>query len=592
MFRLSLSSWLFLRIGGFLFIVLVGLAAYLGYSLRSQAISDLRQQVHLDLLEMRGKLAQRSDLQQLQPDSDHLDLNSFQPPLPSDTLYALRPDGYVLFDPRFGAYPSDELLHRPEFRQALAKGLGFAERYHEAEASRATFAALPVEHEGQVQCVLYLVRSHREIQPWLTFMTSQLLLPLAVVMLLAFVVSCVIARTLNRTGRQLTAALDAGEHAQLTRIRGGSPLDDLARAINQLLARSEKQRNQLRREASQWEAMFTTMREGILAVDQQGVILTMNRSAAQFLGLTPHRRFLGKRLFSVHRNADLQALLRNMVDGPAVQEQTVQIGQADGLVLRVSAVRFSEAVDGQAGDAVLMVLSDITPMKRLETMREEFVANVSHELKTPIAAILGAAETLMAIPNAPKAERFVAMIDRQSHRMQAIIQDLLMLSRLEQAEHWATRDFSATNILATVEHARTTAQAIADEKQVVIELACEPCELPGLHRLLENAIMNLLTNAVHYSPEGGRIQVQGRISGETYRLAVCDQGPGIAAEHQAPIFERFYRVDKSRDRQTGGTGLGLAIVRQVATMHRGSVCVESTLGKGATFVLQLPLELQ
>jgi two-component system phosphate regulon sensor histidine kinase PhoR len=249
--------------------------------------------------------------------------------------------------------------------------------------------------------------------------------------------------------------------------------------------------------------------------------------------------------------------------------------------------------DSQRGKiGVLIVLHDITRLRHLEDVRRDFVANVSHELRTPITSIKGFLETLAdgAFDDKVNAPRFLQIMLRQVNRLDAIIADLLMLSRIEKGSEGQLIEVAREPIRATLQAAIEMCEKKAADKPVKIELVC-PEDLAGdiNAALLEQAVVNLLDNAIKYSNPQAVVEVRAACEGTDLAIRVKDQGCGIDAQHLPRLFERFYRVDKARSRELGGTGLGLAIVRHIALAHRGSVTVESQLGAGSTFCLRLPL---
>jgi two-component system phosphate regulon sensor histidine kinase PhoR len=238
-----------------------------------------------------------------------------------------------------------------------------------------------------------------------------------------------------------------------------------------------------------------------------------------------------------------------------------------------------------------VVFSDVTRLRRLESVRRDFVANVSHELKTPITAIKGSVETLLsgAMEEPQAAERFLHIVARQSERLEAIIDDLLALSRVEQDAEQDAVPLSLGEIRPVLVAAQQACLPSADEKKVEIRLFCSTRLRGRINApLLEQAVVNLLINAIKYSPSGGKVVVDAAQLEDQLMIKVQDWGSGIAAEHLPRIFERFYRVDPARSRKLGGTGLGLAIVKHIIQAHGGQVVVHSTPGEGSVFTLLLP----
>jgi two-component system phosphate regulon sensor histidine kinase PhoR len=332
------------------------------------------------------------------------------------------------------------------------------------------------------------------------------------------------------------------------------------------------------------------MVEGVVAVDADERILRLNEAAARFFGVEVLAA-QGRRIQEVVRRAELQRFVsralesRNPVEGDIVlhNERGEVYLQAHGSVLRDS--------HGQNIGA-LVVLNDVTRLRRLESIRRDFVANVSHELKTPITAIKGFVETMLdgALDHKEDARRFLDIILRQSERLHAIIEDLLALSRIEQESESGGIPLQEGGVKSVLGAAVQSCEVGAAGKDVDIDLICpEDLRARISAPLLEQAVVNLIDNAVKYSNPGGRVLLQGLQQDDLVLIRVQDWGVGISREHLPRLFERFYRVDKARSRKQGGTGLGLAIVKHIVQAHGGRVDVSSVPGQGSVFTLRLPL---
>ena len=258
---------------------------------------------------------------------------------------------------------------------------------------------------------------------------------------------------------------------------------------------------------------------------------------------------------------------------------------------RIFAVRCTELREADGAQiGALIVFSDVTRIRRLETMRRDFVANVSHELKTPITSIRGFVETLRdgAVADPEKAERFLEIVARQSNRLNAIIQDLLLLSRIEQDAETAGIALSPERLKPVLLSAIQSCARRAQGKRMTVTLECEESlKAPINGPLLEQALVNLIDNAIKYSPAEKRVEVLAEERPNEVAVTVRDEGCGIPEPHLSRVFERFYRVDTARSRDLGGTGLGLAIVKHIAQAHRGRVTVQSEEGRGSAFTVHL-----
>jgi two-component system phosphate regulon sensor histidine kinase PhoR len=330
------------------------------------------------------------------------------------------------------------------------------------------------------------------------------------------------------------------------------------------------------------------MVEGVLAVDREERLISINQAAASLLGIRSTEAS-GRSIQEVVRNVELQQFIAKTLS---------ETGRVEGeITLRENGERFLQAHgtilrDGSGREiGALVVLNDITRLRRLEGVRREFVANVSHELRTPITSIKGFVETLLdgAMWRPPDAERFLGIVAKQADRLNAIVTDLLTLSRVEQDTEKLSIPLEEHSIREVLKEAVQVCELKGVAKDVTIALTCDEKISARINPpLLEQAVVNLVDNAVKYSDSGKTVRVEGTESGSEVIISVIDEGCGIAKEHLPRLFERFYRVDRARSRELGGTGLGLAIVKHIAKAHGGHVAVESALGKGSTFTIHLP----
>jgi len=380
----------------------------------------------------------------------------------------------------------------------------------------------------------------------------------------------------------------AGDFSSRLTIPDTVELASLALTLNRMAAQLAEQIAVITQQRNEQEAILESMREGVLALDTQERVITVNRAAEALLGVVATQA-KGRIIQEVVRNVTLQRLV-------AAAMHSTESATAD-IVLRGSEERFLQATatalrDAQGQDiGVLVVLNDVTQLRHLENIRRDFVSNVSHELKTPITSIKGFVETLRdgAFDDREHAERFLGIIARHAERLHAIIEDLLALSRLEQGDESYDIPRSETFLTDVMQAAILDCAAKAEAQRVTVVPMCA-AELRATVNapLLEQAIVNLLENAITYSNPDSCVWVRARQDDDMLVIDVRDQGVGIPHDHLDRIFERFYRVDKARSRERGGTGLGLAIVKHIAQVHGGQVSVTSTVGQGSTFTLYIP----
>jgi len=332
------------------------------------------------------------------------------------------------------------------------------------------------------------------------------------------------------------------------------------------------------------------MVEGVVAVDMDERVISVNEAGARLLGISPEQSH-GRSIQEVVRNKALQELVGRTIKSHESVEGDIVLRNDGECFLQAHGTKLHDA-NNRAFGAVI-VLNDVTRIRRLETVRRDFVANVSHELKTPITSIKGFVETLLdgAMNEPADAERFLRIVSRQTDRLNAIVEDILLLSCIEDQTDKAKIELEKSSIREMLESAVGVCELQAREKNIRIELECEDRLMARVNApLMEQAVINLVDNAIKYSETGKTVFVQASEAERELLIRVRDQGCGIDPEHQSRIFERFYRVDKARSRKMGGTGLGLAIVKHIVLVHGGSIGVNSTPGKGTTFTIYLAKE--
>jgi len=352
----------------------------------------------------------------------------------------------------------------------------------------------------------------------------------------------------------------------------------------------EQRFERIQRDAAEIRAILASMVEGVLATDADQRVLLMNAAAAEILGTRPEQA-QRRRVWEVSRLPELGDLLQRCArSGRPEGLELARPGDLHDRVLRLTAAPLTDEA-GLWGCVV--VIHDLTEMRRLERVRRDFVVNVSHELKTPLTAMRGFLETVLADRNLdePTRERFLRRARDNTDRLAAIVTDLLTLARVEAEDgRLERRELDLRDVVAEV-HEQAAGLAATRGVTLACDVPDEPVPVEGDRAALYTALMNLLDNAIKYGPRGGQVRLAVRADAGAGQAAVAveDQGPGIPPHEIERIFERFYRVDKDRSRALGGTGLGLSIVRNVALAHGGSVDVTSDVGRGATFTLRLPL---
>jgi two-component system phosphate regulon sensor histidine kinase PhoR len=485
--------------------------------------------------------------------------------------------GRVLADSDFppGPLPAIESHgDRPEIRAALEGRTGVATRHSETVGRAMLYVAVP-GGPGAVRVAADLRQVDEIVGRAQAAVAGAALLALLVGGLLALVAGRSIARPLT----QITTAARAIAAGSPPRFpRSGVPdIDALVQALRQMHRQLADRFEELRREQAETAALVESMVEGVVAADERGRIVTANPAARRFLGYDPLDPLPD--LAELFRAKAAREVVDAALAGTPVLDREVEL---DGRSVLLNARPLP------AGGAVL-VMHDLTELRRLEAVRRDFVANVSHELKTPLTSISGYAETLLSDPPDPEMARtFLGTILGNARRMQALVDDLLDLSRIESGRWQPSR--TAIDVAAAARESWTEVCGRPESRQVAFAVEVEPGAetLCADHDALRHVLTNLLENSVRHTPAGGRVVCLARREGAGIALAVRDNGAGITREHLPRIFERFYRADAARSREEGGTGLGLAIVKHLVEAHGGRVAAESERGKGTTVTCWFP----
>jgi two-component system phosphate regulon sensor histidine kinase PhoR len=574
-------------------IALLVAAGYGAYSLRTfqlnQTAAGLEARAHLareTVLALLGK----NDLPGLRSFSTAAGKSS------ATRLTVIAVGGEVLADSDEDPSRMENHADRPEIIAALAGSPVPSLRFSHTLQEKMMYVAIPLVREGKTRAVLrtaipvtFIDSALREI--FLKIIWGCLIVAL-VVALVAWFIARRIARPLEEMRRGAERFADGAFTSKL-REEGAEEVASLARAMNTMADQLDSRIKTIARQHSQLQAVFSSMVEGVITVDTEERILDINQAGARLLNLAPEK-LRGKNALVAVRNLALQRFISQAIASAKPIEGEIDLTDREGQekYFYAHGTRFQEAAEMTGG--AIIVINDVTNLRRLENMRRDFVANVSHELKTPITSIEGFAETLLdgALETPEDARRFVEIIAKQSKRLHAIIEDLLALSRLEQDQEQTALVLTEEQVIHPLRRAIETCGLKAAEKKISLELKVPDDLTAGINSpLLEQAITNLIVNAIKYSDEGGKVLIRAaQREGEKIAIEVQDFGAGVAPQHLPRLFERFYRSDAARSRKLGGTGLGLAIVKHIVQAHGGEVGVTSELGKGSTFTILLDKE--
>lgn len=535
------------------------------------------------------------------------------------------PDGQVLGDSDRDPAVMDNHRFRPEIAEALNGDVGRSSRFSRTVGQQLLYIARPIESSGKLVGVLRTSIPLADMNKTLNALYVRIGLGGLLVTVLAAVLGFIVfERKISRPLRSLEKGalrFADGDLSQPLPVSDSEEIATFATALNQMAKQLDERIRAATQQSQEQQAVLASMVEGVIAIDSNERVITINVAAAQWMDvdlLTAH----GRKSYEVIRNLKLQDLLARALDSgmPVAYDLTLR-GEPQRLFLHAQAAPIHDDLGSIAG--VVVVLHDVTRLRHLEAVRQEFVANVSHELKTPIAAIKGAVETILddlgiseetSIPRSsqsvghdtsdntsnqliddeyPSISRFLPVIARQAERLNSIVEDLLTLARIEADEQDQQLSLELNDIEAVLLDVVETCQSRADEKSIQLTVTTPDNLLARINPpLILQAVVNLLDNAIKYSAASSHVKLTARRDANELVIEVVDNGPGIEKTHLSRIFERFYRTDQARSRALGGTGLGLAIVKHVAQAHRGRVSVDSVCGSdsrhGSTFRIHLP----
>ncbi|MEW6657664.1 MAG: ATP-binding protein [Thermodesulfobacteriota bacterium] len=573
----------------FLLVTLVTLVAVSWYSARSwrlffleQTAKDLETRAHL----VEGRIGGKAALED-GPWVDKLckDLGK----ITATRLTVILPAGKVLGDTEEDPARMDNHGDRPEFLQAIRGRVGVSTRFSYTLGHEQMYVAVPLKDQGRIIGVVRASLAMTAIGQALRVFYFKIVLGGLAIALLVALLSFFISRRLSDPLENLKRGALRFAQGDLSRklpIPQTDELASLAEVLNDMAAKLEDRISALIRQGQMQVAVLSSMIEGVLAIDAEQRLIALNRAGARLLGVDPEAT-LNQNIQEVVQDSGLRWFINRalVAKDPIEEEVAISEGQR---VLQAHGTSLRDASGTNIG--VLIVLHDVTHLRQLEHLRRDFVANVSHELKTPITSIKGFVETLLtgALHEPENAENFLRIIAKQADRLNEIIDDLLSLSRLEQDAERGRIFLTTQKIKGVLETAIQVCGPKAQARGIAVHLDC-PDDLRARVNapLLEQALVNLVDNAIKYSEANREVRVEAARPGAEVIIRVKDQGSGIKPEHLPRLFERFYRVDSGRSRASGGTGLGLAIVKHIAQAHLGKVTVESTPGKGSIFSLHL-----
>ena len=477
----------------------------------------------------------------------------------------IKADGTVLFDSQQKAESMPNHLDRPEVAQALGQGSGSAVRHSQTKGVELIYYAWRLP-DGSV---LRLSASSQETKALLQMMLPWLLGGVVLSVLLSYALAGILSSRITRS----IDCIDLDKPQEAVTFEELTPM--LSR-IQQQNIRSAQQVAALKEKQQQMDTLLNSMSEGFIVLDSLHRVVTINQAAARMLK-ADEAASLGRTLTEITRKPDIIQLLHDL-EKTGSAAATVNMDN-QSLLLSAGAVPSTKGA--------VLLLQDVTQQLEGETMRKRFTANVSHELRTPLTAICGYSEMLASgMVRKEDEKEFLSRIAGESSRMLALVEDILRLSKLD--EGYPGGQHKAVSLFKAAREAMDALENMAQARKVSLHLSGDKAEVRGDKTLLNEMISNLVDNAIKYNREGGRVDVRIRESKAEVTLSVTDTGIGIDASQQDKVFERFYRTDNSRSKETGGTGLGLSIVKHAAEYHHAALRVDSKPGTGTSITVTFP----
>ncbi len=476
-------------------------------------------------------------------------------------------DGTVLFDNEANSDKMENHLEREEIKQAMMTGTGTSKRYSKTLMQQQYYSAVRLT-DGSVMRL-----SVKELSWWALILA--MIQPIIIVFLVAVLVSFLFAYRLSKKIVEPLNQidLDAPDNTKV--------YEELAPLLEKIKIQQKQIKNQqleLEKKRNEFEAATENMSEGIILLNSNGVIISINKTASKLLGISSY--CVGKDLLLFSSGVEIQELLRKAENG----KHSEIILDIDEVSYHFSA---TPIFSGEKVTGVALIIFDFTEMEKAEEIRREFTANVSHELRTPLQTIAGSAELLS---NGMVAEKdipqFSQKIYKEAKRLITLVGDIIKLSHLDEENSSIISE--KVDLYSMAETTVENLKSVAEKANVSLSLKGEPSIVTGKSQLLSSIMFNLCDNAIKYNKQGGSVEVEVKNFIDCVKLSVSDTGIGIPLDQQSRIFERFYRVDKSRSKDVGGTGLGLSIVKHAAKLHNAEIEVRSTLGEGTTIILTFP----
>ncbi len=500
--------------------------------------------------------------------------------------------GKVLADSEKDISKMDNHLNRPEIQEAKVLDKGTATRFSHTLGEDMFYVALPVKSDSRAIGYIRLARPLVEIKNSVRKLYGLIFQSFVIILVLSFLIAFIFFSRLTspiQEMEQFTKRLREGEDPGTLMIDSSDEMGRLAKNINFMVTELQDKVRSASEEKGKLEAAFASMTDGVLVLNGQDKIEALNEAFKGIFGVR-YRDIIGKTPIEAFRNIELQNALDRFKETNVSVPQEIALGNGKRVILDVNIASIHGLPYEE--EKTMIVFHDVTRLKKLEKMRVDFVANITHEIKTPLTAILGFIETLQegALEEKETAKKFLQTIYRHANRLNRLVEDLLTISDIELGE--TKFFFESVSLSGVVENVLPVIESKAIEKKLVIDKDI-PEGLPLIRAdrdRLSQILLNVLDNAVKFTPESGKVSITASDDKKGYVLVkISDTGIGVPEDEIPRLGERFYRVDRARSRELGGTGLGLSIVKHLLMAHEGKIEIESELGRGTTISLYFPV---
>ncbi|HFT2689022.1 TPA: two-component system histidine kinase PnpS [Listeria monocytogenes] len=584
--------WLKIGLSFFIlfFVVMVIVGVFSGELMKSTYLNMKENQLEDDA----KILLQTTNMENLDLDKDAATIQKSLDPLGEDIdarITVIDSKGDVVADTKKDPEKLDNHMNRPEVTDILKKGesVGISIRESDSLGYSMLYVAAPVKHQGKTDGVLRISISLESVDAAVAKLWGNLALIFGIALVIIAAISVFIARKITRPVREIIeVSTDLANHKYDSRIHGkiSGELQDLSISVNTLAESLETQMFEIKQNEQRLNAIVQNLVSGVMLINVDKQVIMTNRTMYQILGET---EITGKPFYEVIKSFALSQLIEATFETKTIQQKEIILYFPREMILDASV----SPILGENGEitGIILLLHDITQIRHLENVRSEFVTNVSHELKTPVTALKGFAETLLdgAMYDEVLLKKFLTIIKEESDRLHRLIMDILALSRIEQNP--VAENVELVDVDEVIEQSARTIFEMATEKNIRVtipEKTSASVMIETDRDKLQQIVINLLSNAINYTPVDGKVEVKLIEQEAEVIIEVTDNGIGIPAKDIDRVFERFYRVDKARSRHSGGTGLGLSIVKHLVENCGGRIEVESQEEVGSTFRVTLP----